>query len=120
MNALIYAGLDQGNQLLARNGFNSNDPDYIIKKVCDALDLDQSMVISASHKRELADARKIIVGIILDLNPKIFLREVGQILGGRDHSTICTIRDSYNDLQSDKVFKAKIAKVFSHVQPRSA
>jgi len=115
MTALIYAGLDQGNQRLSRIGINSNNPDYIINKVCGALDLDQFMVRSACRKRDLSDARKIIVGLILELNPKITLCKVGQLLGGRDHSTIVDIRNKYKDLQSDKVFQAKLTKVFSYV-----
>ena len=115
MTALIYAGLDQGNQRLSRIGINSNEPDYIINKVCGALNLEQFMVTSASRKRDLSDARKIIVGLILELNPKITLRKVGQLLGDRDHSTISIIRDCYKDLQSDKAFQAKLIKVFSYV-----
>jgi len=115
MTALIYAGLDQGNQRLSRIGINSNNPDYIINKVCGALNLEVFMVTSASRKRDLSDARKIIVGLILELNPKITLRKVGQLLGDRDHSTISIIRDCYKDLQSDKVFQAKLTKVFSYV-----
>lgn len=59
----------------------------IIRMVCMALEVNVSDVKSQSRNRELADARHIIC-YILRRHTTLSARQIGNKLGGRDHSTV--------------------------------
>lgn len=84
----------------------------ILSSVARALSLKVSDIVSPSRKSELAEARQII-SFILEKHSTLSFREIGQILGGRDHSTILVASRTCQDHlhTKDKKFMAKIELV---------
>lgn len=71
------------------------------------------MVISKCRDKELVDARNIYSKIMKD-KFGFPLKEIGNILGGRDHTTIINNITNFNNLyQYNEAFKNKVVKVFS-------
>lgn len=114
MNSYIYVGLSEQDQLLSKFGILKSDPNYIIDKVCQALELTIDELRSPIRKREYVEARFIAVGLAFKVNRKLTLKKMGSLLGGRDHSTIIYAQRMYDDLSlTNFEFKEKIIAVKS-------
>jgi len=89
----------------------------IIRKACEYLKVKESDVVSNKRYRELVIARMIIIDLLL--NQKSFfytLKSVGQILGGRDHTTIIHNKHSLKDwIETDETMKTLLKNVHLHV-----
>ena len=93
--------------------YNSRQlPNTIISAVSKALSLEYDDVVSHCRKRELVDARHII-SFILAKNSELNLREIGELLGGRDHTTVIASVNAYQLFidSRDKKFIEKIELV---------
>jgi chromosomal replication initiation ATPase DnaA len=63
-------------------------PDSIIKSVCYYLDIPVGKLISNNRKRNLTEARHMITDLLYsDKHLNMSLASIGQLLGGRDHTT---------------------------------
>ena len=62
-------------------------PDILVKKICDYLNLPVGWVISNSRKREYSEARHIICDMLYH-DMHLTQKEIGELLGGRDHTTV--------------------------------
>jgi len=112
MNALIYAGLPAHEQHLVKFGVKISDPMEIIDATCLALNIQREYLESQSRKREFVEARQIAIGLILIAKPNHGLKKLGEMLGGRDHSTMIYARENFNDLYNrDKDFTRKVNAV---------
>lgn len=111
----IYIGLPEQKQIMARFNRKEGDPLHILVATCEALDLHMHQVISKNRTREMSEARCIIVGLILQVNTHITLKQIGRMLN-RDHTTIIYSRETFNALyKSDKSFTKKVGLVMSNV-----
>lgn len=84
----------------------------IIDSVCQGLNVRKEDVISKSRKREYSEARSIAIGLILQSSIRISLTALGEIFGGRDHSTIIYNRQLFSDLmESDRGYQNKVNRI---------
>lgn len=112
MNYYAFPGLSNSAQICARLGVKEADPFFIIKRTCEALNLDINKLTSPFRGRDYTEARFIIVGLILTIDKKMTLKRMGKMLGGRDHATVIYSRKMYNDLEStNKEFREKVKLV---------
>lgn len=86
--------------------------DKIIHQVCNTLEVRYAAVQGPSRIRELADARHIIC-YLLRKHTTLSQRQIGNRLGGRDHSTVnnsIAVARSMIAVR-DKIFMKKLAAV---------
>lgn len=75
-----------------------------------------AMVISKCREKELVDARNIYSKIMKD-RYDIPLKEIGNILGGRDHTTIINNIRNFNNLyRYNDAFKEKAKRVLEKLE----
>lgn len=95
------------------------NPNLIVHAVSKALDISVTDIKSSSRKREICDARKISIGIMLSQYKQnkhkktydISLKSIQKIFKN-DHSTILYNNDLFNELiLTNDQFKGKFNKV---------
>lgn len=85
-------------------------PTEIIDIVAEEMNILPMIICSKSRKREIVDARRIIANYLCKQGQT--LTSIGRLLGGRDHSTIIALRESYKDIYpTDRVFKRIADKI---------
>ncbi len=63
-----------------------------INRICEIADVEKSMLMSGSRKRELADSRAVLARYWADVR-RMRYEQIGLILGNRDHSTVsCMVK----------------------------
>lgn len=116
VSPLLYIGLPDKKQFMVRSGRKETDPEVIIEAICACLKISRIDMMSKSRKGELTEARCIAIGLILEANPKHTLKSLGEMFGGRDHSTVIYNRDTFNNLyERDKPFTKKVKEVLKYV-----
>ena len=112
MNTLMFPGLSERDQRRVTNIRKLTGIDDIISAVSEVLGVDLSFVTTKIRTKEIAEARTIAIGLILQVDRQITLKSLGRIFGNRDHSTMSYNRDLYSDLYNrDKQFTAKVDAV---------
>lgn len=117
-NLLVYPGLPNNIRKIVKLASQEDfdrDPNHIVAviigKVCSFFEITSSELKSQSRKKELVWAR-CIVAYALKENTGFSLKKIGEILGGRDHSTVSYQLDQYRDLSEfDKPFKNVIKQI---------
>lgn len=116
VDPILYAGLPDRERIMVQTGRRSDDPENIIEAVCDHLNVDRGEMMSPSRKKEYSEARCIAIGLILQVKPDYGLKKLGQVFGGRDHSTILYNRTTFDNLyERDKPFTKKVQEVLKYV-----
>lgn len=111
MDSMIFAGLPENIKFDFLRGIKIGSPQGIIDSVSAVLNVEKRYIIGESRKREFVEARQIAMGLILESNPAIGLKNLGRIFN-RDHSTVIYAKRTYDNLyETDKSFKAKVKKV---------
>jgi chromosomal replication initiator protein len=83
----------------------------IINAVELVYDVPYSLMNTKTRKREIVEARQVAMYYLKSLTI-MTLREVGELFGGRDHSTVIHARQTVEDLMTtDKAYRAKIEEV---------
>ena len=103
------AGIDQlggwqaDSSVKGRLDFNS-----LLHMVSKFYDEPKKDILSTSRKRELATCRQIFCYIARFNMPNVTLKQIGDFLGGRDHSTVIhSIRVAEDFMTYDKQFKSE-------------
>lgn len=100
----IYAGLPTHKQRYFNEPIRRLDFETIADRVSDFHNLDKSVMLSKTRKREILLPRMITIYLALKTG-KYTLQEIGKRLK-KDHSTIIYNRDTINDLMSvDRHFR---------------
>jgi len=74
-------------------------------------DVPYKLMNTKTRKREVVEARQVAMYYLKSLTI-MTLREVGELFGGRDHSTVIHARQTVEDLMAtDKAYRAKIEEV---------
>ena len=106
-NPHLYAGLpdDQKRRILIKNKPLSND--VLFKAIFKALSVTKEQIQSKTRKKEIVTARYIFIGLQKELGEYLPLKKLGELVGGRDHSTVIYAIDTFNDMIEikDKKFK---------------
>lgn len=83
----------------------------IYKVVCKYYDISPNEVLSKKRKRELVEARQIIMYLAKRYTKKS-MESIGKELGGRDHSTVLyAIKTVKNLMETDKRFRADVEEI---------
>ena len=82
----------------------------ILATTAKVLYVDVEDILSVSHQRDISDARKIAIYLISEYTNMPY-RMIGELFGGRDHSTISYNRYGAEDLMFDKRFLRKLTEV---------
>lgn len=84
----------------------SESPERFIDRIIQLIGVSKKGIMSGRRHRELSDARFIIVSILSKKYPHMSTSKIGQLIGGRDHSTVIHARNKViNLLAVDKNFK---------------
>lgn len=93
--------------------FPQKEIDLLFKIISKETELSREEIISKIRKPDYADARRIFA-VIIKSNFKVSLRDVGEILGGRDHATIISSIKKHEELyDSNKKYIEKYNKINS-------
>jgi len=88
---------------------------YIQKVVCDYFKLSPEEVISSSRKREILQARQIIMYFTKQLT-KMSLSSIGKRLGNRDHATVMhSCKAVSNLIETNKRFRSTIEEIKKNI-----
>lgn len=93
--------------------FPQKEIDLLFKIISKETELSREDIISKTRKPDYADARRIFA-VIIKSNFKVSLRDIGEILGGRDHATIISSIKKHEELyDSNKKYIEKYNKINS-------
>lgn len=88
----------------------------IIIATCQVLDIDRNEMLSPSRKRELAECRTIIAGLLSE-KLKLIPRQIAELIGHRDRSTAIHALELYQNLNhSSKAFRDKVDGVLRRLE----
>lgn len=76
------------------------EPNAVIEKVCGYFSISKRMMLGKTRTRSIARPRQILM-YLLRIDAGMALEEVGQIIGGRDHTTVMHAVDTITRLASD-------------------
>ena len=80
--------------------------DTIVDTVCEYFNITRDMMLSTSRKRQIVQARQIVMYECRSLIPSCSLSTIGSQLGGKDHATVLHACTTVQDLKStDKLFR---------------
>ncbi|WP_414712987.1 helix-turn-helix domain-containing protein [Sphingobacterium sp. UBA6645] len=95
--------------------FTNRYQDPIVYTVCELLNVTQGEIASKSRLRKLSVAR-CLISYFLRRDTSMSLLEIGQVFGGRDHSTVIYQINQYKDLYAtDKHFRSLADKIQSRL-----
>ncbi len=81
----------------------------IIAVVCEAFGISKNDILGKRRNKEFVEPRQVCVYLITEMMSGLPLEKVGQIVGGRDHSTIIHSRDKIAELiKTDRAMAVKI------------
>jgi len=75
------------NDLISTNREKNLEPRHIITSVAEFFEINKKEIVSRSRKKKLVRPRQIAIYLIRE-HTKMSFPEIGQAVGGRDHSTI--------------------------------
>lgn len=79
--------------------------DEIIERSCYFVNISKDQLVGRSRKREIKDSRHMVAFLITE-HTILTLKQIGEILGGRDHTTIINSKKVTNNLcDSDPNFR---------------
>ena len=85
--------------------------DDIVEKVCKHYGVNQQNVFSKSRKRDFVQARQIAM-YLAQKHTKMPASRIGQLIGGRDHSTVIHSCNTIEKrLKIDKMFVAELSSI---------
>jgi chromosomal replication initiator protein len=85
--------------------------DDIVEKVCKHYGVNQQNVFSKSRKRDYVQARQIAM-YLAQKHTKMPASRIGQLIGGRDHSTVIHSCNTIEKrLKIDKMFVAELSSI---------
>ena len=91
------------------------NPEKIINTVCDFFKVTKEDIIGKKRNREIVEPRQMCVYLI-DEMLNIPLQAIGDLLGGRDHTTIMHARDKIsNQMKSNQHMKTLINDIKSRL-----
>ncbi len=87
--------------------------EFIQKKVCEKLGVDEALISSKDQRNNIVEARQIAHAIARD-RTYLSLKEIGKRIGNRDHSTVLhSCRTVSNLLETDKKYKAMFEEIIN-------
>jgi chromosomal replication initiator protein len=116
INPYVFPGLrkvsikHKGERKYIGCGVTKEEVYEIIKNVCG---ITMEQIVSKDRHREIIDARHILCAI-LSKNFGITLKKIGQILGGRDHTTIVHSINMFEDRFETSEYYQEMVRTIYH------
>ncbi len=90
-------------------------PEYIIDAVANFYDLDATTLSSKSRKKAISTPRQIAIYFLRE-ETDVSLPQIGEMLGGRDHTTILYGYEKIKELRnSDAQFRRELTNIRNHL-----
>ena len=103
-------------QLIADTQLRPVTIDLIIESVCDRYNVTQDDLLSKKRSKQIAYPRQIAMYITRELTD-LSLPKIGDVFGGRDHSTVIHAYDKIReDLDDDPIFKIEITNLIKEIK----
>ncbi len=84
----------------------------IINCVCDFFKVSKNDILSKKKNKEFVEPRQVCIYVITDMMSSLPLQKVGEIMGGKDHSTVIYSRDKIAELmRTDKKLATQIRDI---------
>ena len=84
----------------------------IINCVCDFFKVSKNDILSKKKNKEFVEPRQVCIYVITDMMSSLPLQKVGEIMGGKDHSTVIYSRDKIAELmKTDKRLATQIRDI---------
>ena len=97
---------------LVQNSTQEISIEYIINVVCKHLNVSIEEFNSKSKKREMVQARQIVMYLAKKYDGSLSLVTIGQQCGGKNHATVIhSIKAVENLLETDKQFRALVSEI---------
>ncbi len=108
-------------QRLAEKIVTINNPEISLNKiqstVCDYFGISAESLVSKTRKREISQARQIVMYLGRNLTKKS-LASIGMEIGGRDHATVLHACNTVSDLiETDRNFKQYVSDIERQLRP---
>ena len=88
------------------------EADDIINCVCDFYKVSKNDVLSKKKNKEFVEPRQVCIYVITDMMSSLPLHKIGQLMGGRDHSTVIYSREKIAELiKTDSRVATKIKDI---------
>lgn len=85
-------------------------PDMVVRAVADAFNLSVDRLLSSERSREVAVPRQIAMYLMRETN--LSLPKIGQVLGGRDHTTVMYACEKVADLlERDDFLRRQVVQI---------
>lgn len=112
VRAMVYAGLPQDVQVMAKYQVHSNEYGMIIMAVCVGLKVSKADLLGVCRKRDLVEARQIAFYLLRTLTD-LTLEQIGSLFN-RAHTTVIYGKEMCEQLLDvDVAFQKKMYKVKS-------
>jgi chromosomal replication initiator protein len=114
ISPVVYAGLGQKHKADYLRDTSNNETKrakIIIEEICMQLKIDESDIVTQSRKRGIVEARQICMHFLRSMT-KLTLKEIGALLGNRDHATVIYGLQIVDDMiTTNKFFRHVIQKI---------
>ena len=103
--------------VISPDGHYEITPNLILEIVADHYNVDAENILGSSRKKNIAWARHVCMYLCEKLTD-IPLKEIGQTIGGRDHSTVINSRDRVAaEIARSKSFEGEIDTLVKKIKP---
>lgn len=87
------------------------EPDYILSAVAHEFGVEQDRILGRERSREIALPRQVVMYLLRE-EANISLPQIGETLGGRDHTTVMYACDKVADMiERDDRFRRKVVQI---------
>ncbi len=99
-------------------------PDRIIAAVCNVYDISRKKLTDGGQTKGLCEARHVAFYLLYGLTPRSN-REIGQLMGGRDHSTVMSGKNKISVARNLRgpeasALNRRIQAIYQHVRESEA
>ena len=97
---------------ISSNSIKELTPDYIIKIVSDYTNISYNDIISSKRSKEIATARQIVMYICRKYLDLYSLKQIGDAVGGKDHTTVISgVEKIKNLIESDSNMRTTVEEI---------
>ena len=98
--------------IISTNSIKEITPDLLIKVVSDHTNIPYDDIVSSKRSKEIATARQIVMYLCREYLDRYSLKQIGDAVGGKDHSTVINGIDRIKNLiETDSNMKITIDEI---------
>lgn len=98
--------------IISTNSIKEITPDFLIRVVSDHTNIPYDDIVSSKRSKEIATARQIVMYLCREYLDRYSLKQIGDAVGGKDHSTVINGIDRIKNLiETDSNMKITIDEI---------